>query len=93
MVDAFGSKATLVATNVPGPREAVSVAGTKLGGLTFWVPQAGHLGLGVSLFSYAGQVTVGVAADAARMPDPHALIRAFHDEMEALAGAAGPREE
>ncbi|MFP2911078.1 WS/DGAT domain-containing protein, partial [Pyxidicoccus sp. 3LFB2] len=86
MVDAFGSKATLVATNVPGPREAVSVAGTKLGGLTFWVPQAGHLGLGVSLFSYAGQVTVGVAADAGRMPDPHALIRAFHDEMEALAG-------
>ncbi|MCY1016725.1 WS/DGAT/MGAT family O-acyltransferase [Pyxidicoccus sp. MSG2] len=86
MVDAFGSKATLVATNVPGPREAVSVAGTKLGGLTFWVPQAGHLGLGVSLFSYAGQVTVGVAADAARMPDPHALIRAFHEEMAALAG-------
>jgi hypothetical protein len=93
MVDAFGSRATLVATNVPGPREAVSVAGTKLGGLTFWVPQAGHLGLGVSLFSYAGQVTVGVASDAGRMPDPHALIRAFHDEMEALAGAASPREE
>ncbi|WP_164007927.1 WS/DGAT/MGAT family O-acyltransferase [Pyxidicoccus trucidator] len=93
MVDAFGSKATLVATNVPGPREAVSVAGTKLGGLTFWVPQAGHLGLGVSLFSYAGQVTVGVAADAGRVPDPHALIRAFHDEMEALAGAMVPTGE
>jgi WS/DGAT/MGAT family acyltransferase len=88
LVDVFGSKATLVATNVPGPREAVSLAGTKLGGLTFWVPQAGHLGLGVSLFSYAGQVTVGVAADAGRMPDPHELIRAFHDEVEALAGAS-----
>ncbi|NMO21725.1 wax ester/triacylglycerol synthase family O-acyltransferase [Pyxidicoccus fallax] len=88
MVDAFGSKATLVATNVPGPREAVSLAGTKLGGLTFWVPQAGHLGLGVSLFSYAGQVTVGVAADVGRMPDPHELIRAFHAEVEALAEAA-----
>ncbi|MBZ4415155.1 wax ester/triacylglycerol synthase family O-acyltransferase [Myxococcus sp. RHSTA-1-4] len=87
-VDIFGSKATLVATNVPGPREAVSLAGTTLGGLTFWVPQAGHLGLGVSLFSYAGQVTVGVAADAGRVPDPHELIRAFHDEVEALAGAA-----
>ena len=87
LVDAFGSKATLVATNVPGPREEVSLAGTKLGGLTFWVPQAGHLGLGVSLFSYAGKVTVGVAADAGLMPDPHALIRAFHDEMEALARA------
>lgn len=93
MVDAFGSKATLVATNVPGPRAPVSLAGTKLGGLTFWVPQAGHLGLGVSLFSYAGQVTVGVAADALRIPDPHALIRAFHDEMEALAEVPPEREE
>ncbi|MCP3144273.1 WS/DGAT/MGAT family O-acyltransferase [Pyxidicoccus xibeiensis] len=92
MVDAFGSKATLVATNVPGPREAVSLAGTQLGGLTFWVPQAGHLGLGVSLFSYAGQVTVGVAADAGRMADPHALIRAFHDEMDALAAAVPAAE-
>ncbi|QSQ20119.1 wax ester/triacylglycerol synthase family O-acyltransferase [Pyxidicoccus parkwayensis] len=93
MVDVFGSKATLVATNVPGPREAVSLAGTKLGGLTFWVPQAGHLGLGVSLFSYAGKVTVGVAADVGRMPDPHELIRAFHDEMDALAEASPVREE
>jgi WS/DGAT/MGAT family acyltransferase len=90
MVDVFGSKATLVATNVPGPREAVSLAGTRLGGLTFWVPQAGHLGLGVSLFSYAGQVTVGVAADAGRVPDPHELIRAFHAELEALAGVTVP---
>lgn len=89
VVDLIGSKATLVATNVPGPREPVSLAGTRLGGLTFWVPQAGHLGLGVSLFSYAGQVTMGVAADAMRIADPHALIRSFHEELEALAGAAG----
>ncbi|HZI10761.1 MAG TPA: wax ester/triacylglycerol synthase family O-acyltransferase [Myxococcus sp.] len=88
VVDVIGSKATLVATNVPGPREPVSLAGTRLGGLTFWVPQAGHLGLGVSLFSYAGQVTMGVAADAARIADPHALIRGFHEELEALGGMA-----
>ncbi|WP_426749140.1 WS/DGAT/MGAT family O-acyltransferase [Myxococcus sp. Y35] len=84
-VDTFGSKASLVATNVPGPREPVSLAGTRLEGLTFWVPQTGHLSLGVSLFSYAGQVTVGVAADAGRVPDPHALIEAFHAELDALA--------
>jgi hypothetical protein len=52
------------------------------------VPQAGHLGLGISLFSYAGQVTMGVAADAARIADPHALIQGFHEELEALAGVA-----
>ncbi|MBN8229116.1 wax ester/triacylglycerol synthase family O-acyltransferase [Corallococcus macrosporus] len=83
-VDVIGAKATLIATNVPGPRQPVSLAGSRLAGLTFWVPQAGHVGLGVSLFSYAGQVTVGVAADASRVPDPAALVSAFQDELAAL---------
>ena len=43
------------------------------------------LGLGVSLFSYAGQVTVGVASDAERVPDPGAIVAAFQDELDALA--------
>ncbi|NOK22513.1 WS/DGAT/MGAT family O-acyltransferase [Corallococcus carmarthensis] len=84
VVDVMGTKASLVATNVPGPRQPVSLAGTRLEGLTFWVPQAGHVGLGVSLFSYAGQVTVGVASDASRVPDPGALVAAFQDELGAL---------
>jgi hypothetical protein len=51
----------------------------------FWVPQAGKLGLGVSLFSYAGQVTVGVAADAGLIAEPDALVDGFHRELAALA--------
>ncbi|RKH59476.1 wax ester/triacylglycerol synthase family O-acyltransferase [Corallococcus interemptor] len=85
VVDVLGTKASLVATNVPGPRQPVSLAGSRMKGLTFWVPQAGHVGLGVSLFSYAGQVTVGVAADASRVPDPGALVAAFQEELDALA--------
>ncbi|NOK13679.1 WS/DGAT/MGAT family O-acyltransferase [Corallococcus exercitus] len=84
VVDVMGTKASLVATNVPGPRKPVSLAGTKLEGLTFWVPQAGHVGLGISLFSYAGQVTVGVASDASRVPDPGDLVSAFQEELAAL---------
>lgn len=84
VVDVMGTKASLVATNVPGPRQPVSLAGSQLQGLTFWVPQAGHVGLGVSLFSYSGQVTVGVASDASRVPDPEALVAAFQDELAAL---------
>ena len=64
------------------------LAGARLGGLTFWVPQAGHVGLGISLFSYAGQVTVGVASDAGRVPEPGAIVAAFQDELDALASAA-----
>ncbi|WAS88071.1 WS/DGAT/MGAT family O-acyltransferase [Corallococcus sp. NCRR] len=88
VVDVMGTKASLVATNVPGPRQPVSLAGSRLQGLTFWVPQAGHVGLGVSLFSYSGQVTVGVASDASRVPDPGALVAAFHAELDALATLA-----
>ncbi|RKH61258.1 WS/DGAT/MGAT family O-acyltransferase [Corallococcus aberystwythensis] len=84
VVDVIGTKASLVATNVPGPRQPVSLAGSRLAGLTFWVPQAGHVGLGVSLFSYAGQVTVGVASDASRVPDPGTLVAAFQEELDAL---------
>ncbi|RKI01118.1 wax ester/triacylglycerol synthase family O-acyltransferase [Corallococcus sp. AB030] len=88
VVDVMGTKASLVATNVPGPRQPVSLAGSRLKGLTFWVPQAGHVGLGVSLFSYSGQVTVGVASDASRVPDPGALVAAFQEELDALATMA-----
>ncbi|RKH34610.1 WS/DGAT/MGAT family O-acyltransferase [Corallococcus sicarius] len=88
IVDVMGAKASLVATNVPGPRQPVSLAGAHLAGLTFWVPQAGHVGLGISLFSYAGQVTVGVASDAERVPDPGAIVAAFQDELDALASVA-----
>lgn len=51
--------------------------------MMFWVPQAAHLGLGVSVLSYAGQVRLGIVSDAGLVPDPGALIEAFQDEMRA----------
>ncbi|HYH95522.1 wax ester/triacylglycerol synthase family O-acyltransferase [Hyalangium sp.] len=88
MVDVLAAKASLIMTNVPGPRHPVFLAGTKLAGLMFWVPQSGKVGLGVSIFSYAGQVTVGVSVDAGLVPDPHRLVSTFRDELAALASAA-----
>jgi hypothetical protein len=46
------------------------------------------VGLGVSIFSYSGQVTVGVSVDAGLVPDPHRLVSAFQDELRTLAAAA-----
>jgi hypothetical protein len=54
------------------------------------VPQSGKVGLGVSIFSYAGQVTVGVSVDAGLVPDPHRLVSGFRDELRALASEASP---
>jgi diacylglycerol O-acyltransferase len=86
-VEVMRKKASLVLTNVPGPRRPVFLAGTRLAGVMFWVPMAGRLGLGLSIFSYAGHVTLGVAADAGLVPEPHALIEDFEAELDSLAEA------
>jgi WS/DGAT/MGAT family acyltransferase len=80
----LGSKSSAVVTNVPGPREPVWLADSRVTRVVFWVPQAGSVGLGVSILSYAGDVTVGVAADHNLVPDPGELTAAVRAEVDAL---------
>lgn len=84
LVKMFGAKATAVMTNVPGPPMPLYLAGQKISGLMFWVPQSGRLGLGVSIISYAGKVWLGVATDAGLVPDPNTIIEGFYDEYDSL---------
>ena len=86
-VQMFGSKASMVLTNVPGPREQLYLAGEPLKQAMFWVPQSGRMGLGISILSYAGEVLVGVASDAGLVPDPQALVEAFHSDLNDLLTA------
>jgi diacylglycerol O-acyltransferase / wax synthase len=85
----FGSKATAVLTNVPGPRQPLYLAGRKLDKVMFWVPQSGRLGIGISIISYDGGVMLGVATDARLVPDPERIVEAFKVEFEAMRAAAG----
>ncbi len=87
LVNFYANKTTCVLTNVPGPQVPLSVEGHRLRSMVFWVPQRDLIGIGVSIFSLAGRLRVGVIADAALLPDPGALIAAFEDEFEALRGA------
>jgi diacylglycerol O-acyltransferase / wax synthase len=84
VVDLFATKATTVVTNVVGPKEAISLLGVRVRQAMFWVPCAGHLGLGVSLLSYAGRVWVGVQADVGLVPDPEQILAGFEEELTAL---------
>ncbi|MFL5386410.1 MAG: wax ester/triacylglycerol synthase family O-acyltransferase [Longimicrobiaceae bacterium] len=89
----LGMKASLVFTDVPGPREAVSICGAPLTRLMAWVPQSGRLSVGISAVSYAGSLQVGIAADRGLVPDPGALVEAYRlalDELVARAPVAGP---
>ncbi|MCB9758469.1 MAG: wax ester/triacylglycerol synthase family O-acyltransferase [Alphaproteobacteria bacterium] len=90
IVRLFGQKASAVMTNVPGPRQPLRLAGEQVAGVMFWVPQSGGVGLGVSIFSYAGKVLLGINADAAILPDPHEIIRGAEAEFAALAALTEP---
>jgi WS/DGAT/MGAT family acyltransferase len=93
VVTIFGLKGTAVMTNVMGPKETVYLAGAPLEALMFWVPQSGRLGLGVSILSYAGKVWMGVITDEGLVPDPDAIITAFHTEFDELLELAHDVEE
>ena len=88
LIDFFTAKGSMVLTNVPGPRRRLSLAGTPLAGVLVWAPCSGSVGMSVSVFSYAGRVTVGFLTDAGLVPDPQVLADAFRDELLALARAA-----
>ena len=84
IVDIFAAKVTAVMTNVPGPREPLYLAGSRMTELMFWVPAASHLGLGISILSYAGSVMVGIMTDACVVSDPLAIAENFNVELREM---------
>jgi WS/DGAT/MGAT family acyltransferase len=100
LVSYLGAKTATIVSNLPGPKEALRLAGGRLSKLVFWPPQSGGVGIGISMLSYAGNVTVGVSADIHLVPDPQLLLAAFDAELDALLGVPAtvedrplPREE
>ena len=84
IVDIFSAKGTAVMTNVPGPSEPVYLAGTPVRTVLVWAPTSGHIGMSLSIFSYRQEVTVGLMADAALVPDPEQIVAGLETELELL---------
>ncbi|MCG7198424.1 wax ester/triacylglycerol synthase family O-acyltransferase [Marinobacter pelagius] len=84
----LSNKASAVLTNVPGPKNAVYLAGSKLVQPMFWVPQSGNIGIGMSIFSYDGTVQFGITVDKAIHADPHAVMDYFRESFKTLSHAA-----
>ncbi|HEY4914602.1 MAG TPA: wax ester/triacylglycerol synthase family O-acyltransferase [Candidatus Dormibacteraeota bacterium] len=80
----YARKASLVLTNVIGPAKRIYLAGSPIRQMTFWEPQSGGLGLGVSIYSYAGEITVGVVSDRNLVADPYEITRGVVTELEKL---------
>jgi WS/DGAT/MGAT family acyltransferase len=85
IVDIFTAKASAVMTNVPGPRETVYLAGTPLRTVLVWAPTSGSVGMSVSIFSYHGEVTVGLLVHSQLVPNPQAIVDRVQSELKALA--------
>lgn len=91
-VDLFGSKASVVMTNVAGPRRTLYLAGVPIDRLMFWVPHPGRqLGMGISILSYRGAASLALVADARLVPDPGTITRQFNREFARMLAAVRPR--
>lgn len=80
----FAHRNTAVVTNMPGPSKPLRLAGKTISSQLFWVPQSAEVGVGVSIFSYAGYVQVGVLADRNLLAEPGELVFAFDAELAQL---------
>ncbi|MBC2714812.1 MAG: wax ester/triacylglycerol synthase family O-acyltransferase [Desulfobacteraceae bacterium] len=80
----FANKASTVMTNVPGPREPLYFAGKKIENFIGWVPRTGRVGMGISIFSYAGKVGIGLVTDEGLVPDPDTILKNFEEEFDFL---------
>jgi diacylglycerol O-acyltransferase / wax synthase len=84
MVGVLTPKASLLVTNVPGPQGHITFNGRKIRHPVFWIPLPKGWGLGISILSYAGEITLGVVVDANLIPDPNQILEGVEAELEAM---------
>ena len=81
-----------VTTNVPGPQRPLYAAGRRMLECFPYVPLAGHVRVGVAIFSYDGALGFGVTGDYDQAPDIGVLCRGIERSMAALVEAAAASE-
>jgi diacylglycerol O-acyltransferase len=79
-----------VTTNVPGPQRPLYAAGRRMLECLPYVPLAGHVRVGVAIFSYNGALSFGVTGDYDRAADIDVLCRGVERAMAELAHEARP---
>jgi WS/DGAT/MGAT family acyltransferase len=77
-----------VTTNVPGPRQPVYGLGRRLEEIIPYVPIASTVRIGVSIFTYCGDVTLGVTGDFGTSPDLGVLARGIERGIAGLLEAS-----
>lgn len=78
-------KTSCLFSNLPGPQQMYTVKGSRLKYLMFFPPHNHNIGVAMSVFSYAGQVIIGVHSDSAVLPDPEIIVEEFGNAINEMA--------
>ena len=78
----IADKATLLFSNVPGPRAHLSYQGAQLLHLMSMSPMESNCGVAMTNISYAEEFTVACYADTVVVKDAGALVRLLQEEIE-----------
>ena len=86
-VDLFTNRTLGTLTNVPGPPMPVYLAGSLVDGMVGWAPISGDQPMSFTIYSYDGEVTVGIACDTGLVPDHEMIIEGFGPAFTRLVDA------
>lgn len=86
-VDLFATRAVGTLTNVPGPSDPVYLAGSLVDGMVGWAPVSGDQPMSFTIYSYNGEITVGVACDTELVPDHDMIVDGFSHAFGRLVEA------
>ena len=75
------SKVTAVIANLPGPSAPLTLASHQVRSLLYWTPPREHVGVSISILTYADQLRIAVIADKAVLPDPEIITKDFNQQV------------
>ena len=80
----IANKHSCVLSNVPGAQESFSISGHKVTHIFFSPPQRNLIGIGIGVYSYAGEFSISVQSDLNCMEDPKWIVKAFQSRIAQL---------
>ena len=83
-------RVNLTTASIPGPTRPLYLAGARVLEVFPILPLVANEPLGVGALSYAGALTIGIAADRDAFPDLDTFTAAVRDELAALGAPALP---
>lgn len=82
MIFSVSDRATMVFSNVPGPRVSLSYGGAALEQLIAVAPASGTCGISITTLSYQDKLTVACYTDKALLADAEIMAESLSEEIE-----------